>query len=310
MLDLESKIYVAGHAGMAGSAICRLLQKNGYKNIIGKTHKELDLSRQNDVEHFIKKENPDLIILAAAKVGGINANITDPCSFLMDNVIIERNVINSAFENDVENLIFLGSSCIYPKESKQPIKEEYLLKGALEPTNEGYAIAKLVGFKACEYYNNQYGTNYLGVVPTNLYGINDNYDLETSHVVPALIRKMHEAKINGDSQVEIWGTGNQYRELMYSDDMADAILFAFENFDGSLINIGTGVDHTLREISNIIKNIVGFDGELYFNTEKPDGVHRRLLDTEKLNKLGWKPKYSLEEGLSLAYNWYLENIIE
>lgn len=307
MIDLDSKIYVAGHAGMAGSAICRLLKKKGYTNVIGKTHKELDLARQADVENFIKEEKPELIILAAAKVGGMTANMNDQCSFLMDNVIIEHNVIRTAFENDVENLIFFGSSCIYPK-SEQAIKEESLLKAAFDPTHEGYVIAKLVGFKACQYYNEQYGTNYLGVVPPNLYGINDNYDLETAPVVPALIRKMHEAKVNNDSQVEIWGTGNQYRELLFSDDMADAILFAFEHFKGSLINIGTGKDNTIREISTIIKNIVGFEGELYFDTSKPDGVHRRLLDTSKLNNLGWEPKHTLEEGLKISYDWYLNHM--
>ena len=306
MLDLDSKIYVAGHNGMVGSAICRLLEKKGYTNLVFKTHSELDLTNQLAVEEFFKKEKPDAVFLAAAKVGGIKANMNNQSAFLMENIGIEYNVINSAFNNDVDDLMFLGSSCIYPRESKQPIKEEYLLTGPLEPTNEGYALAKIAGLKSCQYFNEQYGTNYIGVMPTNLYGINDNFDLESSHLVPAIIRKMHEAKINNAENVEIWGTGKPYRELLFVEDMADATLFAFENYKGkSFINVGTGEDLTIKQISETIQKIVGFEGELYFNTSKPDGMYRKLLDVSKLRDLGWKPKYSLEEGLKITYEWFL-----
>ena len=309
MLDFNSKIYIAGHNGMVGSAIHRLLVKKGYSNLITKSHSELDLTKQNDVEDFFKKEKPDAVFLAAAKVGGINANMNNQSGFLMENIGIEYNVINAAFNNDVNDLMFLGSSCIYPRESKQPIKEEYLLTGPLEPTNEGYALSKIVGLKACQYYNEQYGTNYIGVMPTNLYGINDNFDLESSHLVPAIMRKMHEAKINNSPQVEIWGTGKPFRELLFVEDMADATLFAFEHYKGkSFINVGTGEDLTIKQISETIQNIVGYDGELLFNTEKPDGMYRKLLDITNLKKLGWKPKYTLEEGLKITYDWYLKEI--
>lgn len=309
MLDFNSKIYIAGHNGMVGSAIHRLLVKKGYSNLITKSHSELDLTKQNDVEDFFKKEKPDAVFLAAAKVGGINANMNNQSGFLMENIGIEYNVINAAFNNDVNDLMFLGSSCIYPRESKQPIKEEYLLTGPLEPTNEGYALSKIVGLKACQYYNEQYGTNYIGVMPTNLYGINDNFDLESSHLVPAIMRKMHEAKINNSPQVEIWGTGKPFRELLFVEDMADATLFAFEHYKGkSFINVGTGEDLTIKQISETIQNIVGYDGELFFNTEKPDGMYRKLLDITNLKKLGWKPKYTLEEGLKITYDWYLKEI--
>ena len=256
MLELDSKIYVAGHNGMVGSAICRLLEKRGYNNLILKSHSELDLTKQDDVNDFFKKEKPDVVFLAAAKVGGINANMNNQSDFLLENIGIEYNVINAAFDNDVADLMFLGSSCIYPRESKQPIKEDYLLTGPLEPTNEGYALAKIVGLKACQYLNEQYGTNYIGVMPTNLYGINDNFDLESSHLVPAIMRKMHEAKINNNPQVEIWGTGKPYRELLFVEDMANATLFAFENYKGkSFVNVGTGEDLTIKQISETIQKI-------------------------------------------------------
>lgn len=307
-MNSNDKIYVAGHNGMVGSAIVRALEKKRHDNFVLKTHKELDLTIQNDVFDFFKKEKPDIVFLAAAKVGGINANIADPVSFLMDNIIIQHNVIKSAFENDVENLIFLGSSCIYPTKAQQPLKEEYLLTGPLEPTNEGYALSKIVGLKACEYYNKQYGTNYIGVMPPNLYGINDNFDLKTAHVVASLIKKMHIGKINDESQVEIWGSGNQYRELMFVDDMADATLFAAENYTGNtFINIGVGVDYTIRELAETIKKVVGYEGELFFDTSKPDGMFRKVLDVSNFNELGWKSKVTLEEGLSLTYDWFLEN---
>lgn len=308
MLDLDSKIYVAGHNGMVGSAICRLLEKKGYKNLILKSHSELDLTKQSDVNEFFKTEKPDVVFLAAAKVGGINANMNNQSAFLLENIGIEYNVINAAFDNDINDLMFLGSSCIYPAESKQPIKEEYLLTGPLEPTNEGYALAKIVGLKACQYLNEQYGTNYIGVMPTNLYGINDNFDLESSHLVPAIMRKMHEAKVNNNPQVEIWGTGKPYRELLFVEDMADATLYAFEHYKGkSFVNVGTGEDLTIKQISETIQKIVGYEGELYFNTDKPDGMYRKLLDVTNLKDLGWQPKYTLEEGLKITYDWYLNN---
>lgn len=308
MLDLNSKIYVAGHNGMVGSAICRLLEKKGYNNLILKSHLELDLTNQSKVNEFFKTEKPDVVFLAAAKVGGINANMNNQSAFLLENIGIEYNVINAAFDNDVNDLMFLGSSCIYPRESNQPIKEEYLLTGPLEPTNEGYALAKIVGLKACQYLNEQYGTNYIGVMPTNLYGFNDNFDLESSHLVPAIMRKMHEAKLNNSSEVEIWGTGKPYRELLFVEDMADATLFAFENYKGkSFINVGTGEDLTIAQISETIQKIVGYKGELYFNIDKPDGMYRKLLDVTNLKDLGWQPKYTLEEGIQLTYDWFKEN---
>lgn len=307
-MNLDDKIYVAGHNGMVGSAIVRALENRGHDNFVLKSHSELDLTRQSDVYEFFNKEKPDVVFLAAAKVGGISANIANPVGFLMDNIIIQHNVIKAAFDNGVDKLIFLGSSCIYPTESQQPLKEEYLLTGPLEPTNEGYALSKIVGLKACEYYNRQYGTNYIGVMPPNLYGINDNFDLKTAHVVASLIKKMHLAKINDDAQVEIWGSGNQYRELMFVDDMADATLFAADNYDGeSFINIGVGVDYTIRELSQTIQKVVGYEGELFFDTSKPDGMFRKVLDVTNFNELGWESKISLEEGLKLTYDWFLEN---
>ena len=293
---------------MVGSAIIRALKKRGNTNFVLKSHRELDLTIQSDVNNFFKEESPDVVFLAAAKVGGINANIADPVSFLLDNIIIQHNVIKSAFDSGVDKLIFLGSSCIYPTESQQPLKEEYLLTGPLEPTNEGYALSKIVGLKACEYYNKQYGTNYIGVMPPNLYGINDNFNLKTAHVVASLIKKMHIAKVNEHSTVEIWGSGNQYRELMFVDDMADATLFAADNYTGdTFINIGVGVDYTIRELAETIQKVVGFEGELFFDTSKPDGMFRKVLDVSNFNKLGWKSKVSLEEGLSLTYDWFLKN---
>ena len=310
-MDLNDKIYVAGHRGMVGSAILRKLQKNNYDNLIFKTHSELDLTIQSDVDNFFKREKPNTVFLAAAKVGGITSKINNPVNYFMENIIIEHNVITSAFENDVENLIFLGSACIYPDNVKQPLKEEYLLTNTLEPANEGYALSKIIGLKACEYYNKQYGTNYITVVPPNLYGINDNFDLKTAHVVPSLICKMHEAKINNKEQIEIWGTGKQYRELMFVDDLADAILYVCQNYsNNSFINIGTGVDYTIRKLAETIQEVVGYDGELFFDTSKPDGMFKRLLDNQNIKNLGWKSKYSLKEGLKLTYDWYLKQLGE
>ena len=307
-MNQNDKIYVAGHRGMVGSAIVRALEKKGHNNLVLKSHDELDLTVQHDVQNFFNEEKPDVVFLAAAKVGGIGANIANPVSFLMDNIIIQHNVIKSAFDAGVEKLIFLGSSCIYPTKAQQPLKEEYLLTGPLEPTNEGYALSKIVGLKACEYYNKQFGTNYVGVMPPNLYGINDNFDLKTAHVVASLIKKMHIAKVNNEPQVEIWGSGNQYRELMFVDDMADATLYAADNYTGdSFINIGVGIDYTIRELSETIQKVVGYEGELFFDTSKPDGMFRKVLDVSNFNNLGWKSKISLEEGLTLTYEWFLNN---
>lgn len=307
-MNSNDNIYVAGHNGMVGSALVRALKQRGNNNLILKSHNELDLTIQSDVVDFFKEESPDIVFLAAAKVGGIGASIAEPVTFLMDNIIIQHNVIKSAFDAGVEKLIFLGSACIYPTQSSQPLKEEYLLTGPLESAKEGYALSKIVGLKACEYYNKQYGTNYTAVMPPNLYGINDNFDLKTAHVVAALIKKMHLAKINDEPQVEIWGSGNQYRELMFVDDVADATLFVADNYSGeSFINIGVGVDYTIREIAQTIQKVVGYEGKLFFDTSKPDGIFRRVLDVSNFNKLGWKSKFSLEDGLSLTYDWFLEN---
>jgi len=308
-MDKNSKIYVAGHRGMAGSAIVRALEQKGYKNIIKKTSSELDLRNQKKVNEFFKNQSPDTVILAAAKVGGINANMNDLSGFLIDNLLIQTNVINAAHYNGTENLLFLGSSCIYPKDAPQPLKEEYLLKGLLEPTNEGYAIAKIAGLKACEYLNKEYGLNYISMMPPNLYGVNDNFDPNTSHVLSAILKRMHDAKENDISSVTIWGTGKQYREFMYVDDMADAALFLLENYNGSdFINVGVGKDITISGLANLIKEIVGYEGELIFDHSKPDGMYRKLLDVSKMENLGWSYKTSLRDGITKTYKWYLDNI--
>lgn len=307
-MEKDAKIYVAGHKGMVGSAIVRYLKNKGYTNIIGKNHNELDLTNQDCVEKFFQHEKPQIVILAAAKVGGIGANMKYPSEFLIENLQIQCNVIKSAFNNKVEKLVFLGSSCIYPKDAPQPLKEEYLMSGCLEPTNEGYAIAKIAGLKLCEFYNKQYGANFISVMPCNLYGINDNFDLKTAHVIPSLIRRLHEAKVNNIPYVEIWGSGKQYRELMYVDDMADATVFLMENYNESdFINVGTGKDKTIRQIAEIIKSIVEYKGELRFDTSKPDGMFRKVLDVSKLDDLEWKYKTEFEEGIRLTYDWYLNH---
>lgn len=309
-MDKNSKIYIAGHRGMVGSAIVRALKKNGYLNLITRTSKELDLRNQQDTEVFISSEKPDYVILAAARVGGIGANIKYPAEFLIENLQIQTNIIHSAFKNDIKNLIFLGSSCIYPTESIQPMKEEYLLTGKLEPTNEGYAIAKIAGLKACEYYNREYGLNYISVMPPNLYGINDNFDANNSHIVAALIQKMHNAKLENKAYVEIWGSGNQRRELMFVDDMANAVLYVMKSYNSpEFINVGTGEDFTVKEIAVTIKRVVGYEGDLYFNIEKPDGMYRKVLDVTRINELGWKHKISFEEGIYQTYQWYLNKEI-
>ncbi|MCY6353841.1 GDP-L-fucose synthase family protein [Clostridium sp. ZS2-4] len=305
----NSKIYVAGHKGLVGSAIIRNLKENGYTSIIGKTHAELDLIDQAAVRNFFKEEKPEYIFLAAAKVGGIHANNMYPADFIYENLQIQNNIIKAAHDFKAKKLIFLGSSCIYPKMCPQPIKEEYLLSGYLEFTNEAYALAKISGLKMCQFFKRQYGENFISVMPTNLYGPNDKFDLETSHVVPALIRKFHEAKMNNKSYVEIWGTGKPLREFLYVDDMADACVYLMENYDGEEhINIGTGKDMSIKELAEIIKEIVGFDGELRFNRDKPDGTPKKLLDVSRLEKLGWKYKTELYDGLVKTYSWYLDKI--
>lgn len=306
-MEKNSKIYVAGHRGLAGSAIVRKLQSEGYPNLILRTHKELDLEIQKDVHEFFEKERPEYVFLAAAKVGGILANNTYPADFIYNNLIIEANVIHAAYKYGVKKLIFLGSSCIYPKYAPQPMKEEYLLTGELEPTNEPYAVAKIAGIKLCQSYNRQYGTNFLSVMPTNLYGINDNFDLETSHVLPALIRKFHEAKQNAEKNVTVWGTGSPKREFLYVDDLADACVFLMNNYNGSeIVNIGTGEDVTIRELAETIRDATGFDGGIEWDTAKPDGTPRKLLDVSKLQGLGWKSKVGLKAGITETYKWYLE----
>lgn len=304
----SSKIYVAGHKGLVGSAIVRLLEKQGYSNIITKTKGELDLTNEQEVTKFFNLEKPEYVFLAAAKVGGIIANRDFPADFIFSNLKIQTNVIQASYLSGIKKLLFLGSTCIYPKLAPQPIKEEYLLTGPLEPTNEAYAIAKIAGLKMCEFYNQQYGTNYISVMPTNLYGINDNFDLKTSHVLPALIRKIHEAKLANQESVTIWGSGKPKREFLHVDDLADAVLFLMKNYDdSSIINIGTGKDIEIIELAHIVAEIVGFKGEINTDTTKPDGTPRKLVDVSKLFALGWKPKISLSDGIKSTYNWYLEN---
>jgi len=307
-VEKDAKIYVAGHRGMVGSAILRALQKAGYSNFLLRTSKELDLRNQQAVADFFAAEKPDYVFLAAAKVGGIVANNTYRADFLYENLSIQNNVIHSAYVNKVTKLMFLGSSCIYPKLAPQPLKEEYLLSGYLEYTNEPYAIAKIAGIKMCEEYRNQYGCNFISAMPTNLYGPNDNYDLQNSHVLPAMIRKFHEAKINGAPNVTLWGTGSPMREFLHADDLAEACLYLMENYnERELVNIGTGTDVTIKELANTVKNVVGFEGELVWDTSKPDGTPRKLMDVSKLHSYGWKHKIELEEGIGLAYQDFLTN---
>ncbi|MBU7008194.1 GDP-L-fucose synthase [Phosphitispora fastidiosa] len=307
-MQKQSKIYIAGHNGLVGSAIKRKLEKSGYHNLVCRTSAELDLRNQVAVEEFFAHEGPEFVFLAAAKVGGIYANNTYPAEFIYDNLVIEANIIHAAYRHRVRKLLFLGSSCIYPKFAPQPMKEEHLLTGLLEPTNEPYAIAKIAGIKMCESYNRQYGTNYISVMPTNLYGPNDSFDPENSHVLPALIRRLHEAKIAARPVVEIWGTGSPRREFLYVDDLADACIFLMENYSykeiGSFVNIGTGQDLTIRELAELIKGVVGYYGELRFNTEKPDGTPRKLLDVSRMRSLGWEAGTQLEDGLRMAYEWF------
>lgn len=299
-MEKEAKIYIAGHNGMVGSAILRKLQKEGHDNLLLRSSKELDLRVQQDVEEFFKVEKPDYVFLAAAKVGGILANNTYRAEFLYDNLMIQNNVIHQSYLNEVKKLMFLGSSCIYPKMAPQPLKEEYLLTGELEPTNEPYAVAKIAGIKMCDAYRHQYGCNFVSVMPTNLYGPNDNYDLRTSHVLPALIRKFYEAKVKNKTFVEVWGTGSPRREFLHVDDLADACYFLMLNYDEpDFMNLGTGTDITIKELAQIIKEIVGYRGEIKWDTSKPDGTPRKLMDVNKLSSLGWSFKTSLNEGLKI-----------
>ena len=307
-MNKESKIYVAGHRGMVGSAIVRKLTELGYTNIITAPKNKLNLLDQSEVDNFFQKQQPEYVFLAAAKVGGIKANNDKKADFIYENIMIQSHVIKASKDYNVKKLLFLGSSCIYPKFSEQPIKEEYLLTGSLEPTNDAYAIAKIAGIKMCQSFNQQYGTNYISVMPTNLYGPNDNYDLNNSHVLPAMIRKFHEAKLEGKDKVEIWGTGTPKREFLYVDDLADACIHLMLNYnDSEIVNIGTGQDVTIAELAVGIKNIVGFEGDIYFNTEMPDGTPRKLLDVSKLKELGWSYKTSLKEGIEKTYADYVKN---
>ena len=305
-MEKDSRIYVAGHRGLVGSAIVRNLNKKGFNNIITRTHSELDLTNQEAVRRFFEEEKPEYVFLAAAKVGGINANNTYPADFIYENLAMEVNVIKAAHDFKVKKLLFLGSTCIYPKMAPQPIKEEYLLTGPLETTNEAYAIAKIAGLEMCKFFKRQYGDNFISCMPTNLYGPNDNYDLKNSHVLPALIRKFHEAKVNNSATVEIWGTGTPLREFLYVDDMSDACVFLMENYDGEEhVNIGTGEEVTIRELAETVKQVIGFKGDLVFNSDMPDGTPRKLTTVAKLNKLGWKHSVSLTEGVKLAYKDFL-----
>jgi len=307
-MNKTSKIYVAGHRGLVGSAIARRLQSEGFSNLITRTRKDLDLQRQTDVEAFFKKTRPEYVFLAAAKVGGILANNTYPAEFIFSNLMVQTNIIHSSYLFGVKKLLCLGSSCIYPKNCPQPMKEEYLLSGYLEPTNEPYAVAKIAGIKTCQSYNRQYGTNYISVMPTNLYGPGDNYDLQNSHVLPALIRKFHEAHIENRPFVEIWGTGAPKREFLYVDDLADACFFLMQNYsDNEIVNIGVGEDLSIKDLALMVKDIVGYKGELRLDCSKPDGTPRKLLDVTKLSNLGWKAKVSLAEGIRQTYNAYIDS---
>lgn len=308
-MEKSAKIYVAGHRGMVGSAILRELKAQGFENFVTRTSSELDLRRQGDVETFFESEKPDYVFLAAAKVGGIQANNIYRADFLYDNMMIEANIINAAYKSEVKKLLFLGSSCIYPKMATQPLVEDSLLTGLLEPTNESYAIAKIAGIKLCEAYRDQHGANFISAMPTNLYGPNDNYDLQNSHVLPALIRKFHEAKQDGKAEVEIWGTGSPMREFLHVDDLAKACVFLMENYDGKqFVNIGTGEDITIKDLALTVKDIVGFEGELTFDTSKPDGTPRKLMDVSRIHNLGWKHQIDLRQGIQSVYKSYSDQL--
>ena len=308
-MEKNSKIYIAGHRGMVGSSIVRKLEKEGFTNVLIRTSSELDLCNQQAVNDFFAKEKPEYVFLAAAKVGGILANNIYRAEFLYNNLLIEANIIHAAYVNGVKKLLFLGSSCIYPKLAPQPLKEEYLLTGLLESTNEPYAIAKIAGIKLCEAYRDQYGCNFISAMPTNLYGQGDNYHLQNSHVVPALLRKFHEGKMNKADHVEIWGTGSPFREFMYVDDVADASIFLMKQYNDKLfVNAGTGEEVTIRGLASVVKEVTGFEGEIRFDTSKPDGTPRKLMDSSRIHNLGWKHKISLQDGLKMAYQHFLSEI--
>jgi len=308
-MNKADKIYIAGHRGLVGSAVLRKLKEDGYNNFVLRTSKELNLTSQSEVNQFFETEKPDYVFLAAAKVGGILANDTYPADFIRDNLLIQTNVIDAAYRNNTKKLLFLGSSCIYPKFAPQPMKEEHLLTGELEPTNEWYAIAKIAGIKMCQAYKKQYGFNAISIMPTNLYGTGDNFNLENSHVMPALIRKFHDAKENGSSSVEVWGTGSPRREFLHVDDMADATIYLMHNYDGEeIVNVGVGEDVSIKELAELVKETVGFEGALRFDDTKPDGTPRKLLDVSKLSDAGWNAKIELKEGIETTYKWFLENV--
>ena len=306
-MKINSRIYVAGHRGLVGSAIYRLLKKRGFENLITRTHSELELMDAVAVQNFFEETKPEFVFLAAAKVGGIHANSTYPADFIRENLVVQTNVIHESWRNDVEKLMFLGSSCIYPKLCPQPISEESLLTGELEPTNEAYALAKIAGIKTCQSYNQQYGTTFISAMPTNLYGINDNFHPENSHVLPALIRRFHEAKLADSELISIWGTGNPRREFLHSDDLADAVLFLMENYnDSEIVNVGCGEDQTIRVLAETIREVVGYSGSLEFDSSRPDGTPQKMLDISKIRVLGWTPEIPLKNGLEQVYQWYIE----
>lgn len=308
-MNKDARIFVAGHRGLVGSAIVRNLAAKGYSNILTRTHAELDLTDQSTTYDFFKTTHPEFVFLAAAKVGGINANNTYPADFIFANLAIQNNVIKASHDYQVKKLLFLGSTCIYPKVAKQPIKEEYLLTGPLEETNEAYAIAKIAGLEMCKFFQRQYGDNFISCMPTNLYGPDDNFDLENSHVLPAMLRKFHEAKKSRASSVELWGTGKPWREFLYVDDMAGACVFLMNHYDGEQhVNIGTGIEITIKELAEKIRKVVGFEGKIVFNTDMPDGTLRKLVSSEKLHDLGWRHKVELDEGIRKAYEWFLKSV--
>lgn len=310
-IDKSARFYVSGHRGMVGSAMVRLLQKRGFRNIITRTHSELDLTRQDRVEEFFRKEGPEYVFVAAGRVGGIIANRNSPTEFLYDNVMIASNVIHTAAMSNVKKLLFLGSSCIFPKFADQPIKESSILTGALEPTNEGYAIAKIAGIKLAEYYNKQHGKPFISAMPPNLYGIGDNFHLENSHVIPGLMRRLHEAKLTDQPMFTAWGTGSPLREFMLVDDLADGCFFLMENYEGAeFVNVGSGEEISIRDLVHLLADVVNYRGRIEFDTTKPDGTPRKLMDSSKIHKLGWKHKTSLRDGLKTAYEWYLKSFLK
>lgn len=305
-MNKTDKIYIAGHRGLVGSAIVRRLQAEGFTNLLVRTHKELDLTDPKAVEQLFETEKPDYVILAAARVGGIKANMTYPTEFLYENLQIQNNVMWSALKFKTKKLLFLGSSCIYPRNCKQPMKEEYFFDGAPEPTNEAYAIAKIAGMKLCEYIHAEHGLKFISCMPTNIYGEGDNFDFESSHVIPALIRRMHEAKLNNTAEVVIWGSGNSRREFLHTNDLADAVLWLMESYeDKSFVNVGTGTDISIKELAELVKNVVGYEGKLVFDTSKPDGMPKKLLDVDKLHSLGWQHSISFQDGLRQTYEWFV-----